>query len=349
MMEAIQRLQTLQAISRLQEMARQRNGASGEEASEPGTQQALAMVVIPIQSQESRQAVSHSSPFAPHAASPVSPYAAQAAYSPRPAYYPAPHMSPYAPSPYGYHVYHPMVHPAASYAAPVHMPYPSHYPYRPSFGHYPIYPRAPMHPAYTHVRPRVMEMPLDMAMHAPAAMHAPVPMGAVRDHREHQAINLRDHDQSPSDQDHIVLLYDAEVADHDGEGDDLQQSASEHTKMAHGPKGHHFLSQQLPANPSFNKMKLWREMVGAKHAAQPGVRYMPVAIETEESHQQPNQYNAHPRPQVHQQAPQFTHHPQMVDQEHHQPQRGHLESRDTQEHPAFLVMADQDEPTQRRR
>ncbi|CAG2104158.1 unnamed protein product [Medioppia subpectinata] len=37
--------------------------------------------------------------------------------------------------------------------------------------------------------------------------------------------------------------------------------------------------------PSATKLKLWREYVGAKHAAQPGVRYIPVAVNTADDSQ----------------------------------------------------------------
>jgi hypothetical protein len=104
----------------------------------------------------------------------------------------------------------------------------------------------------------------------------------------HAAAGGRDDaDNSAADSDQIVLFYDAELQndnENQGEGnsgtDDLQSSASER-RPVHSSKSHQFLaSQQLPANPSANKLKLFREMMNQKFASQPGVRYLPISIAT---------------------------------------------------------------------
>lgn len=360
MLAAIQQLQALQAIQHLQSMQRKgraqspiSGSASAGSPRESAGQQSLAMVVIPIQSQESRQLASHMSPYANQQ------YATQAAYA-RPSYYPSPYgASPYAAaspygaavSPYSAYGYRQMAHPhpAASYAVPVHMPMPMHYPAhapspysaygaRPYGGHHYAHPQAGhIHPAYSHMR-NIIEVPVEV----PVPVHVPVPV-AVRDPRQQhismasmasmaqalQARGVGDSDQSSSDQDHIVLLYDAEVQDQD-EGEDLQQSASDaHEKMAYGPKGHPFLNQQLPSHMSANKLKLWRELIGAKHAAQPGVRYMPVAMAQQEE-SQPQSHHGH-----------FS----------HQAGSGQLQGQETQQQqPAFIVLSDdQEQPQVRRR
>ena len=112
-------------------------------------------------------------------------------------------------------------------------------------------------------------------------------------------------DNAPSDSDQIVLFYDADAQNenegphnagnngqnHQDSGDDLQSSASEH-KMFAASKAHAFLSSHpmvSGSNPSINKMKLFREMMSQKHASQPGIRYLPVAVQSEVEQEGPAQ------------------------------------------------------------
>ena len=301
----LQQLQALQVLSALQRMQRQRESliqgpleARASPTGEKGTP-ALVMVAIPIQSQESRGSAQQvvAAPYA----QPVSQYP-RSFYS-YPQSYPA------------YPAYRPMTHASATYVLPTHAfpppppppPATHHYPYRPSaYAHtapyvaQPLPARVPplLHPtAYSHVRP-VIEVPVEV----PVPYHVPVPVAAypaqtLHAHAPHQvpAVAAREEgDNSPSDSDQIVLFYDAELqndnehqenngASSGGSNDDLQSSASERRSI-HGGKSHHFLTgHQLPANPSANKLKLFREMMSQKHASQPGVRYLPLSLAGEES------------------------------------------------------------------
>ena len=204
---------------------------------------------------------------------------------------------------------------ASSYAVPVHVPvpvpmnYPSQY-YQRSVYQYPAHQAMP---AYSHVRP-VIEVPVEV----PVPYHVPfqVPVSV-------KANQASDNDLASSERDHIVLLYDAE-ANHD-ENDDLETAPSEsrlfHTP-AGSPKGSLFLNRPLPSIMSPHKMKLWKEFVGAKHAAQPGVRFIPVAVPTQQDEpSQPQENNfgqssvPQPLPLPPQQSPQ-----QLPQQPQTQPQ-----------------------------
>ena len=334
----LQQLQALQVLSALQRMQRQRetmfpgpaearSGAAGEK----GTP-ALVMVAIPIQSQESRQQAQQVP--APYMHQPMAHYRS---------YYP--YASPYS----AYSAYRPMPHPhaASSYAMPMHAvppppPPPHHYPYRPSpYAHSAPYvsqpiPRSPaLHPAYSHLRP-VIEVPVEV----PIPYHVPVPVAAypattMHAHGPHPvpvhgAAGREDADNSASDSDQIVLFYDAELQNDNenqesgnGNTDDLQSSASER-RPVHSGKSHQFLaSQQLPPNPSANKLKLFREMMNQKYASQPGVRYLPISIASSDDLQSQSPPAA---PAAHVQARMF-------------------QGQESQPQPAFIVIADdRDQP-----
>lgn len=334
----LQQLQALQVLSALQRMQRQRDNvfqgpaeARSGPAGEKGTP-ALVMVAIPIQSQESRQQAQQMP--APYVHQPMAHYRS---------YYP--YASPYS----AYSAYRPIPHPhaASSYAMPMHAvppppPPPHHYAYRPSpYAHSAPYvshpvPRTPaLHPAYSHVRP-VIEVPVEV----PIPYHVPVPVAAypaatMHAHGPHSvpahgpAAGREDVDNSASDSDQIVLFYDAELQNDNenqesGNTDDLQSSASER-RPVHSGKSHQFLaSQQLPPNPSPNKLKLFREMMNQKYASQPGVRYLPISIASGDDLQPPQSPPAAPT--------------------------GHIQARmfqgqESQPQPAFIVIADdRDQP-----
>lgn len=161
--------------------------------------------------------------------------------------------------------------PVASYHRPVYQT-PYHH------QHYPQRQPAHMQAAYSHVRP-VIEIPIEI----PIPVHVPVPVNMPS--KEH------DHDPSASEADQVAIVYyDTDGQDGHEHEDHMEPHASEsresYYRSAVGPKGHPYLSRPLPDIQSAAKLKLWREQVSAKHAAQPGVRYVPVAIATDESHQQ---------------------------------------------------------------
>ena len=164
---------------------------------------------------------------------------------------------------------------------PIEVPVPVHVPV-----HVPVaYPSGP-----SQVQPAYHGLPAHTVVGAAAAA------GRIASEESSSSSN---HDNSPSDSDQIVLFYDADLpnesegsnghqqgvnhqSNHQEPHDDLQSSASEHKAMYGASKGHHFLSSHpMPAGPSLNKMKLFREMMAQKHASQPGIRYFPVAVQSE--------------------------------------------------------------------
>ena len=264
----------------------------------------------------------------------------------------------------------------------------------------------PLHSAYSHVRPVVevpIEVPVEVPVHVPVpvtAYSAPTIVGhpaihaiasqaaALAGHRgpiEHDTSDTATSDSS----DQIVLLYDAELhpdSDNDNSNnnnnhnngntgsfgsnqnaDDLQSSASEAKPMNN--KLHHFLStSSLPSNPSYHKMKLFHEMMSQKHASQPGVRYLPIALQSSEQSNNPlpqqsmSSVSSHPLhftrntfDSQHQQQQQISHEmPSHQQQQQQLPQQmmSHSQIPPTQQSPshqqaAFIVIsADEQQPQQ---
>jgi len=162
---------------------------------------------------------------------------------------------------------------------------------------------------------QVIEIPIEI----PIPVHVPVHVNA---HSFQQQENNVDHHTSASEAEQVAIVYydpegndgpnDHEVSDH------LEPQTSESHENAYrlgpGQKGYPFLARPLPDNQSPTKMKLWREYVGAKHAANPGVRYIPVAVATDDSQSQTGQ-DSHPNQQ-------------------------NGEMAESQSHPAFVILAD---------
>ncbi|XP_053200861.1 atrophin-1-like isoform X2 [Panonychus citri] len=312
------------------------------------------------------------------------------------------HVGPFYPSvPYSVPYMRPSYSPApqAAYAVPVHVPVPvsygppppppsaAYYPAQRPIYHYPVQQRS-MSTAYSHPRP-VIEVPVDVPYHVP--VQVPVTMRSMAAHPHHvvappphphphphhgpgfayqhqpalvHPMSPSDQDPSGSDQDHIVLLYDAEI--HHGEGgpgsagDDMDNSASDGPK-SNGPT---FIISRPPSGPSPssspmvtpNKMKLWREIIAAKQAAassqQQGVRFIPITVASPEDQQSPSSPSSHSSPSS-QPSPSAS----QISSVHHQPSPSHSyphhfvaqpngpreQTSETIPQPAFIVLADQEE------
>ncbi|XP_074593419.1 uncharacterized protein LOC141849122 isoform X1 [Brevipalpus obovatus] len=201
---------------------------------------------------------------------------------------------PFYPSvPYTYARPHYPASMAASYAVPVHMPVPVmpsyyqrqvyHYPVSYSHASRADVPQAI--PAAASASRPVVEVPIEI----PVPYHVPmqVPMASGRSaagarvayaHSAHP-----DNEVSDSQPEHqLVLLYEGEVH-HDGSsqpnGEDLEPSASD--AGFHPANVPFAITRPLPSVVGPNKMKFWREMA-TKHAVQPGVRFVPVAVASSE-------------------------------------------------------------------
>jgi hypothetical protein len=155
----------------------------------------------------------------------------------------------------------------------------------------------------------IIEIPIEI----PIPVHVPIPV---------QHHNDVDHDTSASDAEQVAIVYfdpegndgpnDHEVSDHS----EPQTSESNENvyRVGSGQKGYPFLSRPLPDTQSATKMKLWREYVGAKQASNPGVRYIPVAVANDDSQSQAGHYS--------------------------QLNAEHSEMAESQSHPAFVILAD---------
>ncbi len=156
----------------------------------------------------------------------------------------------------------------------------------------------------------IIEIPIEI----PIPVHVPIPV---------QQHNDADHDTSASEAEQVAIVYydpegndgpnDHEVSDH------LEPQTSESNenvyRVGSGQKGYPFLARPLPDTQSATKMKLWREYVGAKHASNPGVRYIPVAVANDDSQSQAGHYS--------------------------QLNAEHSEMAESQSHPAFVILADE--------
>jgi len=252
----------------------------------------LAHVPVPIQAAESRMSVSPVS---------INPYYSAPQHS-MPFY----HGSQY--SPMGLHQMQRHVMPV-EVPVPVHMPVASYH--RPVYQH--PYQAASYHrPMMTAPSRPVIEIPVEI----PVPIHVPIPVSVNARYQNHD----NDHDASPSEHDQVAIVYyDPEGNDANDHDDHLepQTSESEHIyRITPGQKDYSFLSRPMPDTQSATKLKLWREYVGAKHAAQPGVRYIPVAVATDES-----------------QPPNAGHDSQFNHNENSEPA-------ESQHQPAFVILAD---------
>jgi hypothetical protein len=126
----------------------------------------------------------------------------------------------------------------------------------------------------------VIEIPIEI----PIPVHVPVPVSYQGG--QQQSPTGADHDASASEaaEQVAIVYYDPENSAGGDEGQEGVDHYEPHTSESHEnayampPKGFQFMSRPLPDIQSATKLKLWREYVGAKHAAQPGVRYIPVSV-----------------------------------------------------------------------
>lgn len=356
-----------------------RGGSSGSSAagSNPNVQPVLVMLAVPVNSGENgRSSMNGPSNSANYPGYHASPYGRS-------------HVGPFYPTvPYSVPYMRPSYSPApqAAYTVPVHVPVPvsygpaqappaNYYPAQRPIYHYPV--QRSMATAYSHPRP-VIEVPVDVPYHVP--VQVPVTMRAsVAAHPHHvppphppppphhasgmayhphpgfvHPISPSDQDPSGSDQDHIVLLYDAEI--HNGEGgpgssaDDMDNSASDGSRSSSGPT---FIISRPPtsSSPSSgsqsmvspNKMKLFRELIAAKQAAaasQPGVRFIPITVGSQEDQasNSPSSPSQHSSPVHHQPTPSHSYPHHFIGQ----PNGPREQTAETVPQPAFIVLADQD-------
>ena len=179
-----------------------------------------------------------------------------------------------------------------SYAVPVHVPVPVNYPFQ--YHHRPVYQFPAQRPigAYSQVQP-VIEVPVEV----PVPYHVPiqVPISV-------KVNQIPDNELTASDRDQIVLLY-------QGGNEDLDSASSEN-KLTHAPvgsqKGSFFLNHPMPSIMSPHKMKLWKEYVSEKHAAQPRVRFIPIAVATQTEEASQFHENNFGQPPVFQQPQPFS-------------------------------------------
>jgi len=157
---------------------------------------------------------------------------------------------------------------------------------------------SPMQGSYSHIRP-IIEVPVEIPVpvHVPIVVHQQQYMNHYQPQQHSSPFYpyLAHHDQhndqetSASEQhDQVAIVYydpDGHESSEGGHVDQMEASAAEtndqptYERLPPGsPKGDHFLARPLPKIQSPNKMKLWREMVGAKHASQPGVKYQTVSF-----------------------------------------------------------------------
>lgn len=134
---------------------------------------------------------------------------------------------------------------------------------------------------------QVIEIPIEI----PIPVHVPIPFSVQSHQSQH---NDADHDTSASEAEQVAIVY-YDPEGHDGPNDyEMSDHLEPQTSESHenvyrlgpGQKGYPFLSRPLPDTQSATKMKLWREYVGAKHASNPGVRYVPVAVNSDDSQSQ---------------------------------------------------------------
>lgn len=198
--------------------------------------------------------------------------------------------------------------PAAPVHVPVHVPVASY--------HRPVY-QAPYQSAsyQRQVSPSrpIIEIPIEI----PIPVHVPIPV-SVQSLRDQT--NEHDHDASASETDQVAIVY-YDPDGHDGQNDHEEhlepQTSESHEnifRVVPGQKGYPFMSRPLPDTQSPAKMKLWREYIGAKHAANPGVRYVPVAVANDEPQAQ-------------------TGHDSLLHQEQSEPQ-------ESQSQPTFVILTD---------
>jgi hypothetical protein len=132
----------------------------------------------------------------------------------------------------------------------------------------------------------VIEIPIEI----PIPVHVPVPVSYQQQYSSNRIQSYQheqDYDQSASEADQVAIVYlDADSQDgFSGHDDHLEPQTSESHENQYRlapQKSYPYLSRPLPDTQSATKMKLWREYIGAKHAAQPGVRYIPVAVATDD-------------------------------------------------------------------
>ena len=278
------------------------------------------------------------------------------------------HYMPPPPSPYSPYAHH---HPAAASASAARSGQPLH----PAYSHVRPVVEVPIEVPVevpVHVPVPVAAYPAQAIAGHPAIHAIAAQAAALAGHRgpiEHDTSDTATSDS----QDQIVLFYDAEFhpesetegsnsnsnsnTNSNGQGtntnqqsnsnsnDDLQSSASEH-KPIHG-KGHHFLSSSpLPSNPSYHKMKLFHEMMSQKHASQPGVRYLPIAIQSNDQNNNLQQQQS-PLPLV---RGSFAGHPMqqqhLQQQQQQQPQettQQPISQSPAQQQSAFIVISADDQ------
>lgn len=164
-----------------------------------------------------------------------------------------------------------------------------------------------------------------MPVEVPVPYHVPVTVPVAMRPSGNQVVyghpsHHHDSDASSSDQDQIVLLYDAEL--HHG-NDDLESSGSDVPSYHHRASPFTTATRPLPSILSPNKMKFWRELAAAKHA-EPGERFIPVAIASNdaESEQSSVHFPSGPNPVAEKRAEQVS------------AESGHQ--------PAFFVLAEHD-------
>ena len=212
---------------------------------------------------------------------------------------------------------------------PVEVPTPVHVPVPVASYQRPIY-QSPYQsgPTVPYQRQSVSRPVIEIPIEIPVPVHVPVPVSYGQG--SHQHIDP-DHDSSASEAEHVAILY-MDPEGNEGpneEGSDNMEpqtsESNENTFSISPQKGFPYLSRPLPNTQSATKLKLWREYVGAKHAAQPGVRYIPVAVSTDDSQAQAGGHD-----------PSDSH--MTIDQSE--------PTAESQSHPAFVILSDdsQDAP-----
>jgi len=279
----------------------------------------LAHVPMPMQTAESRMGSSMGPSMGPsmgHSMSGLNPYYSSQQHS-MPIY---PQQVPYS-VPMGYHPMQRQVMPVEVQQlqhVPLHVPVASYHrpvyqaPYQTG-----PYQTGPYRRQATHSR-SVIEIPIEI----PIPVHIPIPVSVQSSHPQHIAYNNNDadHDTSASEAEQVAIVY-YDPEEHNGRNDhEMSDHLEPQTSESHengyrvvpSQKSYPYLSRPLPDTQSATKMKLWREYVGAKYASNPGVRYVPVAVTSDDS-----------------QSPQAGHDSHM-----------NQEMAESQSHPAFVILAD---------
>ena len=213
-------------------------------------------------------------------------------------------------------------------AYPVEMPTPMHIPIPVpvSSYHRPVYQSPITHsvgPTQYQRQSSVSRPVIEIPIEVPIPVHVPVPVSYGQgSHPQHQD---NDYDTSASEAEQVAIVYydpEANEGPNDEGSDHLEPQTSESHENTFtinpSQKGFHYLSRSMPSTQSATKLKLWREYVGAKHAAQPGVRYIPVAVSSDDS-QSPNGS-------------------QDIGDSHLSPDQS--EGAESQSHPAFVILSD---------